>query len=61
MLSDVKLPEGVQIPALSADDGDVMIANTSHVKESQGGDVETEVETDVIAESDEDEDEEGQE
>ncbi|HEY5775591.1 MAG TPA: 50S ribosomal protein L25/general stress protein Ctc, partial [Xanthomonadales bacterium] len=57
MLSDVKLPEGVQIPALSAEDGDVMIANTAHVKESQGGDIETEIETGVIAESDEDEEE----
>jgi len=37
MLSDIKLPEGVSIPALSGDtDGDTMIANTSHIKESQG-------------------------
>ena len=37
MLSDIKLPEGVTIPALSGDtDGDTMIANTSHIKESQG-------------------------
>jgi len=37
MLSDIQLPEGVQIPALSAEDADdVMIANTSHIRESQG-------------------------
>ena len=37
MLTDVQLPDGVQIPALGADgEGDVMIANTSHIKESQG-------------------------
>jgi len=37
MLSDVELPEGVEIPALSGDEDDaIMIANTVHVKESQG-------------------------
>ncbi len=37
MLSDIKLPEGVTIPALVGDDvGDTMIANTTHIKESQG-------------------------
>ena len=36
MLSEVKLPEGVEIPALTGEDDDVMIANTVHVKESQG-------------------------
>jgi large subunit ribosomal protein L25 len=37
MLSEVQLPEGVEIPALREDGtGDVMIANTSHIKESQG-------------------------
>ncbi len=37
MLSEVQLPEGVEIPALSEDgSGDIMIANTSHIKESQG-------------------------
>ncbi len=37
MLSDVELPEGVEIPALSGDEEDsTMIANTVHVKESQG-------------------------
>lgn len=35
MMSDLILPEGVVIPELS-DDEDVMIANTSHVKASQG-------------------------
>jgi len=37
MLSDIKLPEGVQIPALATEDSeDLMIANTSHVKQTQG-------------------------
>ena len=37
MLSEIQLPEGVEIPALSEDGtGDMMIANTSHIKESQG-------------------------
>lgn len=60
MLSDIQLPEGVQIPTLSADGtGDIMIANTSHIKESQGtgGDVEVEDEEAVEGDEDEDEDE----
>ncbi|GMR15334.1 MAG: 50S ribosomal protein L25/general stress protein Ctc [Gammaproteobacteria bacterium] len=37
MLSDIRLPEGVEISALSGDDEDeIMIANTVHIKESQG-------------------------
>lgn len=37
MLSEIQPPEGVEIPALGEDGtGDVMIANTSHIKESQG-------------------------
>ncbi len=37
MLSDIKLPEGVEITALTGDDEDeIMIANTAHIKESQG-------------------------
>jgi large subunit ribosomal protein L25 len=37
MLTDIKLPEGVEIPALAHEDADdVMIANTIHIKESQG-------------------------
>ena len=37
MLSDVKLPEGVEITALTGDDEDeTMIANTTVIKESQG-------------------------
>ncbi len=37
MLSDIKLPEGVEIPALAGDEQDeTMIANTVHIKESQG-------------------------
>jgi len=36
-LSEVKLPEGVEITALSgADEDETMIANTVHIKESQG-------------------------
>ena len=37
MLSDIKLPEGVEITALTGDEEDeIMIANTAHIKESQG-------------------------
>jgi len=37
MLSDIQLPEGVQISALAeGGSGDQMIANTSHIRESQG-------------------------
>ena len=37
MMTDIELPEGVEITALSGDDDDaIMIANTVHVKESQG-------------------------
>ena len=37
MMTDIKLPEGVEILALAGDDAeDVMIANTIHIKESQG-------------------------
>jgi large subunit ribosomal protein L25 len=37
LLTDIKLPEGVEIPALDSDGGsETMIANTTHVKESQG-------------------------
>jgi len=37
MLSDITLPEGVEIPALSGDaEDETMIANTVHIKESQG-------------------------
>ena len=37
MLSEIKLPEGVEIPALTGEEeDDIMIANTVHVKESQG-------------------------
>ena len=43
MLSDIELPEGVTIPALSGEDvDDVMIANTSHIRESQGTGAEAE-------------------
>ncbi len=36
LLSDISLPEGVEIPALTGEQDDLMIANTVHVKESQG-------------------------
>ncbi len=37
MLSDIKLPDGVEIPALAAEGAEeIMIANTVHIKESQG-------------------------
>ncbi len=37
MMTDIKLPEGVVIPALAQEDSeDIMIANTVRIKESQG-------------------------
>jgi len=37
MMTDIKLPEGVVIPALAQEGSeDIMIANTVHIKESQG-------------------------
>ncbi len=37
MLSDIALSEGVEIPTLAGGEGDqIMIANTVHIKESQG-------------------------
>ncbi len=37
MLSDIKLPDGVEIPALATEGAEeIMIANTVHIKESQG-------------------------
>ena len=50
MLSEVQLPEGVEVPALSEDGtGDVMIANTSHIKESQGTGAAAEAEAEAEA------------
>ena len=43
MLSDISLPEGVTIPALSSgDEHDAVVANAIHVKESQGSDQDVE-------------------
>ena len=39
MMTDIELPEGVELTALAGDDEEsdaIMIANTVHVKESQG-------------------------
>ena len=37
LMTDIQLPEGVELPALAAEsDEEIMIANTVHVKESQG-------------------------
>ena len=50
MLSQIQPPEGVEIPALSEDGtGDVMIANTSHIKESQGTGAAAEAEAEAAA------------
>ena len=50
MLSQIQPPEGVEIPALSEDGtGDVMIANTSHSKESQGTGAAAEAEAEALA------------
>jgi large subunit ribosomal protein L25 len=57
MLSDIQLPEGVQIPALGeGGSGDQMIANTSHVRESQGPGVAAALEGQVPAEDEKTED-----
>jgi large subunit ribosomal protein L25 len=57
MLSDIQLPEGVQIPALGeGGSGDQMIANTSHVRESQGTGVAAALEGQVPAEDEKAED-----
>jgi len=49
MLTDIKLPEGVEILALAGDgDEETMIANTVHVKESQGTGAAAEAEADAI-------------
>ena len=54
MLSDIQLPEGVQITALGdGGTGDQMIANTSHVKESQGADAAAGLEVQVAVEDEE--------
>jgi len=50
MLSDIEPPEGVEIPALAADDADeIMIANTVHIKESQGTGAAAEAEAEAAA------------
>ena len=50
MLSEIQLPEGVAIPALSEEGtGDVMIANTVHIKESQGTGAAAEAEAEAEA------------
>lgn len=57
MLSDIQLPEGVQIPALGeGGSGDQMIANTSHVRESQGTGVAAALEGQVPSEGEKAED-----
>jgi len=49
MLSDIKLPDGVEIPALAADGAEeIMIANTVHIKESQGTGAAAEEEEDAV-------------
>jgi large subunit ribosomal protein L25 len=50
MLSEIQLPEGVEIPALSEEGtGDIMIANTVHIKESQGTGAAAEAEAEAEA------------
>jgi len=51
MLSAIDLPEGVEIVAMAGEDAiDMPIANAVHVKESQGADVEPEVDEDILLE-----------
>jgi len=64
LMTDIELPEGVEITALAGDDDDaIMIANTVHVKESQGTgaaaaeEAELEAAEDAIAAEGEDADE----
>ena len=50
MLSEIQLPEDVAIPALSEEGtGEVMIANTVHIKESQGTGAAAEAEAEAEA------------
>jgi large subunit ribosomal protein L25 len=57
MLSDIVLPDGVVIPSLLGDaDGDNMIANTAHIKESQGSGVYDDVDDDDDLDADADAD-----
>ena len=66
MLSDIQLPEGVEIPALAGEEvDDVMIANTSHIRETQGTGAEAEeaeevFDTEVPVAGEEEEDEQGE-
>jgi len=51
LLSDITLPEGVEIPALSGDEDETMIANTAHIKESQGTGAAAEAEAEAALEA----------
>lgn len=53
MLSDITLPEGVEVPALTGGDAEeIMIANTIHIKESQGTGAAAEAEAEAALEAD---------
>jgi large subunit ribosomal protein L25 len=55
LLTDIKLPEGVEIPALAGDgDEEIMIANTIHIKESQGTGAAAEAELEAAEAGEED-------
>jgi large subunit ribosomal protein L25 len=55
LLTDIKLPEGVELPALAGEsEEEVMIANTVHIKESQGTGAAAEAEAELgVVEADE--------
>ena len=49
LMTDIKLPKGVELTALAGDsDEEIMIANTVHIKESQGTGVAAEEELEAI-------------
>ena len=51
MLTDIKLPEGVEVPVLATADEPIMVANAIHISESQGTGAAAAAEADAIAEA----------
>jgi large subunit ribosomal protein L25 len=51
MLTDVRLPEGVQIPVLATADEPIMVANAIHISESQGTGAAAAAEAEALAEA----------
>ncbi len=51
MLTDVSLPEGVEIPVLATTDENIMVANAVHVSESQGTGAAAAADAEALAEA----------